>query len=353
MNQLKEVSRKTWLALVLGALLILALLIVFLNYNKNANNNQVLDTTPKSNTAVENRATPNSTAPVETVIDNFPERLCATEIQAEIEEIKQTYLFQINDKEYDTRIYAETICQDWDIDCQNRSFILNEENIQKEITESKYTLVNGCLYKNGLKTLDFDLSAYYKTDFFGSNLESKLGAGLTPGTLQSTFEWFRFENDNKLFIFLKNTAGCGGCVFIGHYLEIDLETEKIVGKYQDGLNNYFNTILSPDKKRAITISWKNESYDTELYLYDFTDFSKKLVYSIPEDKSILGVGYGVQPEEGAISWLNNKTIALQLFEKSMESGVAGEIGGVKYRINEEGESEPIKAGAAQEIKVIE
>lgn len=352
MNQLNEKLKKTCPILALIALIILVLLIVFLNPNKDANKNEGLDTTSAPITVTENKTAPNSTKPVEVIVDNFPTRLCATEIQDELEEIKKTYLFQINDKEYDTRINTETTCEDWDFDCPSRSFSLNEENIQKEIEESTYNLVNGCLYKDGLKTLDFDLSAYYKTDFFGFNLDSKLGASLTPGTRQSTFEWFRFENNNKLFLFLKNTAGCGGCAFVGHYLEIDLKTEEIVGKYQEGLNNYFNTILSPDKKRAITISWDEESYKTELYLYDFTDFSKKLITTISEDKSILSVGYGVQPEQGAISWLDNETMVLQLFEKNTGDST-GEVGGVKYIINQEGKNEPIKSGPLQTIRVSE
>jgi hypothetical protein len=350
MNQLKETLKKILPILTLVALVVIALLVIFFNYNRDTSKNEILDEISAPINIIENKTITNNSKPTEIVVDNLPTRLCAKIIQDEIEEIKKTYLFQINSNEYDTRITKATICSDWDSNCYNRSFSLNEERIQKEIENSKYNLINGCLYKDGLRVFDFDLSVYYKTDFFGLNLESKFGESLTPGTTQSTFEWFRFEDNNKLFIFLKNMAGCGGCAFVGHYLEIDLETEEIVGKYQDGLDNYFNTILSPNKKRAITVYWDKGSYKTELYLYDFTNFSKKLITTISEDKAILYVGHGVQPEQGAISWLDDNTIALQLFEKNID-GINGEIGGVKYIINQEGKNEPIKSGVAQKISV--
>ncbi|HZJ41977.1 MAG TPA: hypothetical protein VFD51_03105 [Patescibacteria group bacterium] len=351
MNQLNNKLKKMWPVLVLIVLLILALFIIFLNSTKEeVNKNNIVDE-PFVQCVSENKIISSDTKTAEIDEDNFPKKLCSGEIQDEIEEIKKTYYFLINDREYDTRINAETICEDWDVNCHDRSFDLNEENIQQEIKENKYNLINGCLYNDGIRALDFDLRAYYQTNFFGQDLGPKFGVGLTAGTFQATYEWFRFEHDNKLFIFLKNTAGCGGCAFNGHYLEIDLESGKITGKYQDGLYSYFNTILSPDKKRAITVSWDDEDYNTELYLYDFTDFSKKLIFTIPEDRSILDIEYARAQRDDAITWLNNNTISLQLFEKN-GGDVVGEKDGVKYELNQDGKLEPIKSGAPIEIKVI-
>jgi len=355
MNNLKEVLKKWW-PLILAVVLALAILLTAFIYSKNLKDPKVTE----ENYVSDNLAPielMSDTVQLEENIENaeniISEEICAENIQDELKESKGNYVLQVNDQVYDTRINDATICQSHDENCHNRSFSINENKIQAEINTNKYNLINGCLYKNGIKALDSDLNSYYKTDFFGLNLESKFGASLTPGTLQSTFEWFRFENNNKLFIFLKNTASCGGCVFVGHYLVIDLKTEEISGKYQDGMTNPFNTILSPDNKGAITVSWDNVSYKTDLYLENFTDFSKKSIYTVPSDKAILYVGYGVQPETGAISWINNKTIAVQLFEKNIDgNSVNGEIGGVKYILTADGKNEAIKSGSVQKIEVV-
>lgn len=288
---------------------------------------------------------------IEAKQDNNLKELCAVEIEEEIENVKKEYIFLINDKEYDSRISANTVCNESDEDCHKRSFSLNEIDIKKEIENNQYNLVNGCLYKDGLKVLNYSLNAYDDAGFFVEDVE--INVGVNPEAFYLSSEWFRFEHDNKLFIFLKNTAGCGGCAFNGHYLSIDLKTNEIEAKYQAGLYNYFNTILSPDKKHAIVVSWDEPGYKTSLYVYDFINFSEKLIFNVAEDKSILYVGLGTQPYDGAIKWLDNENISLQLFEKNLESSVTGEVHGVKLELNQGNKYEAVKSGEAIKIKVVE
>lgn len=264
---------------------------------------------------------------VQEIEENDPVRqLCAVKIDDKIEQVKENYVFYVNNRDYDTRINANTNCQKYELNCYEKSYLLNKDKINQEIAENEYNLVNGCLYKNGVKVLNYDLVSYSKIGYF--TYDPGVKNGLDGDVLQYTNEWFRFQNNNKLFIFLTNTAPCGGCAYNGHYLEIDLASDRIQGKYQDGLYKYNYTFLSPNKKHAIVVDWDKNTIKTSLYLYDFTNFSKRLIYTVPEDKSILESPYYLPPLD-VIAWIDNKTVKIQLYEKAI-SKVNSEINTIKH-----------------------
>lgn len=192
-----------------------------------------------------------------------------------------------------------------------------EEAIRAEVSSNQYNIVNGCLYRNNDRVFEYNLLVYDFAGFF----DEKTSLG------EWAEEWFRFTENQNLYIFLKGAAGCGGCVFNGPYLVVDLESETIEMKYAD-LPYLPKLILSPSKKLAIEVDWADylsEDNLIKLYLYDFlTTQRTNLVYELPDDKTILIQGHGVYVIKDAISWLNNSTIQIQLFEKDEPHPESGE-----------------------------
>ena len=105
------------------------------------------------------------------------------------------------------------------------------------------------------------------------------------------------------------------------YLIIDLNSGLVEGKVAD-LPYLPYLVLSPNKKIAIESDW-DDSYITKLYLFDFLNNKRgKLLFEVPEDKTILIGGHGVFLSEGAIIWSNSSEIKIQLYEKSETGGLA-------------------------------
>jgi len=226
-------------------------------------------------------------------------------------------------------------CIRWSKDCEEEILNSEEKQIQKVINANRFNVVNGCLYDGQNKALNYNLFAYSHTEYFGQKID-RIG--------EYADEWFRFEDNNKLYIFLKGAAGCGGCVFNGPYLIINLSSGLIEGKYFD-LPYLPNLVLSPNKKVAIEATWDEDGNNTKLYLFDFTiNKRKKLIYEIPKDKSILIQGDGVYLANGAINWDNDSTIKIQLYEK-------GTDGYSKYEYIDNIGSQYFKSGEPITIKV--
>ncbi|NMB48743.1 hypothetical protein GYA13_04925 [Candidatus Kuenenbacteria bacterium] len=165
-----------------------------------------------------------------------------------------------------------------------------KDYIDKIIKENQYTIINECLYKGGKRALDGNLYSYASTDFYGKKINcEECGRGIGEGI----DEWFRFREGNKLYIFLYGAAGCGGCVFNGPYLIIDLDSDKIEGRNAT-LPFLPNLILLKDSRYGIEASWVAwQAEKIDLYLYDFVQAKRlKLLYTVPQDKTIIIEGDG-------------------------------------------------------------
>ncbi len=233
---------------------------------------------------------------------------CSNDIEDEIKSTERKMSFYggrtVNGLNYDRK----NNCIRWSKDCEEEILNSEEKQIQKIINANKFNVVNGCLYDGQNKALNYNLFAYTPTEYFGQKID-RIGGYAD--------EWFRFEDNNKLYIFLKGAAECGGCVFNGPYLIINLNSGSIEGKYSD-LPYLLYLILSPNKKVAIEATW-DEDNDTKLYLYNFvTNKREKLIYEIPEDKSVLVQGHGVYLMEDAITWVDNSSVKVQLYEKGAD-----------------------------------
>ncbi|MBD3231406.1 hypothetical protein GF322_01970 [Candidatus Dependentiae bacterium] len=233
---------------------------------------------------------------------------CSNNIKDEVKSTENKMSFYggrtVNGLKYDKK----NNCIRWNKDCEEEILNSEEKQIQKIINRNRFNVINGCLYDGQNKALKYNLFAYTHTDFFGQK---------TDGIGEAANEWFRFEHNNNLYIFLKGGAGCGGCVFNGPYLIINLNSGAIKGEYSD-LPYLPYLVLSPNKKMALEANW-DEGNNTKIYLFDFiTNKREKLIFEIPKDKSILVQGHGVYLMEDAVIWVDNSTVKIQLYEQATD-----------------------------------
>lgn len=162
-------------------------------------------------------------------------------------------------------------------------------------------------------------------------------------------EWFRVDDENKLYIYLYGAAGCGGCVFNGPYLEIDKNKNSIKGKIAN-IPYLPNLVLSPSKKFAAEVSLEHDVTgkleSINILLYEFISNKRvKKIFELPKGKTIVGLGDGSYIIDGAVEWIDESTLRIQMYEASEEEGMSGYA---KY----EGENfAPIKSGEPVMIKI--
>ncbi len=192
--------------------------------------------------------------------------------------------------------------------------------MDRELKKNEYNVVNGCLYKNSEKVFDKNLYSLIKAGEFGERfISNKLGKGIG----ENANEWFRFEDNGKLYIFIYGTAGCGGCFFSGPYLEIDLASGLIEKASTTAIPVKYNMVISPNKKKAVEVSFvtdydkeKGEIIkDTTFYIFDFLTFKRtNFIYKLSADKSIIECGDGCRVAPNSIEWVTNDMIKVQPFK---------------------------------------
>jgi TM2 domain-containing membrane protein YozV len=197
-----------------------------------------------------------------------------------------------------------------------------EEFLGDELANNEYNLINGCLYKGkeNIKIFNWTIHSMAKAGDFGE--QYSLTSTDRWGIGETASEWFRFEDEGILYIFFKGAAGCGGCIFNGPYLKINLSNGEIV-KSSAEIPYIPYLISSPDLKKAIEVEF-DQDYDEQkgdmvnninLYKYDFISLKRSpLILKVPEGKSIIQCGHGCYIPEGAIEWLDNQTIKVQPME---------------------------------------
>jgi hypothetical protein len=265
-----------------------------------------------------------------------PDRIiCSNNIDDEIKisqsSIRLYGVINLNGTNYDKQFQCTISGQD----CVKE---INEEQqqIQKVVNANRFNLINGCLYDGKNKALNYNLFTYMHTEYFGQKIENPM---------EVADEWFRFEDDNNLYVYLSGAGGCGGCIFNGQYLKIDLESGLIEGKYSD-LPFLPYLILSPNKKVAIEATFDKDSKNAKLYVFDFlTNSRQELVYTVSEDVTIFTQGDGVYVVNDAINWEDDSRLMVQLYEKDTE-------GFAKYKLIDNVTQEFITSGAPISIKVV-
>ncbi len=242
----------------------------------------------------------------------------------------------INDKNVQTNISCVEggTCTDsggWDV-------------IKTELGKNQYNIINGCLYKNGDNVFEYNLLVKKNLGEFNpeDNLENNNYSKSIPW--DGVREWFRFEDGNYLYIYLKGAAGCGGCIFNGPYLKINkIDGSVLLGDTEIGYLPYVE--LSEDKKFAIVteIDYKkdkdnkyNGERDITLYLYDLVNDKKmKELYRLPDDRTFLVEGDGTYILGDSIKWINENEIQITLYDRDGE----GETKRGGTFINKDGYSE--------------
>ena len=218
---------------------------------------------------------------------------------------------------------------------EDRSKELDEEEMKKNVAEWQNNITNkpcnpvpeekklgyqiwdDCFYKDN--KLVFEHNLVYEIvqngdEEYKNFVETKKwgdGAG----------EWLRLQVNNNLRIFLASNGGCGGCIYTGVYLDINLSNNKIEMKFAD-LPYSGNTIFSPDNHYAFYINVSHfYKGTTDIMLYDFSELKNKgVIYTIPENLSIQQCGDGCYMYKEDAFWLDNYRIQLNLLIRG-ESGV--------------------------------
>jgi len=203
----------------------------------------------------------------------------------------------------------------------NYSKLSCADNVEDEIDKYDYNVVNGCLFNKGESIFEENLFTKVIYGDFGEEYLRTRAPEDRKTMGESAVEWFRFEDKGKLYVFLKGAAGCGGCIYNDPYLLINLNTSNVQLKHGD-IPYLPNLFLSPDRKKAIEVEFEQinisdteRKFPTQLYLYNFLTLERgELIYEVPEDSTILSMGHGFYPM--GISWLDDSTIQVQLFENS-------------------------------------
>lgn len=217
------------------------------------------------------------------------------------------------------------------------------DNIIKKAEKNTYNIFNGCIYKDGQSLFEKDLSVKISDGFFGDVKNSR-------NFVEGIYEWFRVEKDNYLYVYLVAYRGCGGCVYNGPFLKIDLKTGEVSG-HNSNIPYLPNLFLSPDRLSAVEVSFDHGAKsEIELYIYDFIrDERTKLIYTMPKDKTILYDGDGTYPMDDSIKWLNDNTLEIQLYKRSEEKF---EEAIAIYELKENGYSEFVGHEKADEPVIV-
>ncbi len=209
-----------------------------------------------------------------------------------------------------------------------------ESPLYYQLNNNAYNLINGCLYKGDEKVFDYNLLVKRGMGYFSDEDNLEIPENRIGHTWENASEWFRFEDDNNLYIYLKGGAGCGGCIFNGPYLKIDLNTGEVEG-YKMKKEYIPNVELSLDKKKAIiTEFFYSLDNDTglssrgaiKLYLYDFVKNKRvREVYEVPGDKTILFEGMGANVIDNSITWVDENRIQIINYDISSDGEAEASI----------------------------
>lgn len=181
-----------------------------------------------------------------------------------------------------------------------------EQTYQNEINATRYNIFNGCLYDNGTRVFEKMLHNYVIDGDFGSF--TNIG--------DQADEWFRFEDGQYLYIYLRGGAGCGGCITSGPYLKINLLTHNIEKKSATNVPYPPNVVLSADKTQGVALD-KSLSGEgkADFTLYDFrTNEKVKTIFQADSFDGYVVCGDGCYLAEGVISWYDEDTIQIQKFQ---------------------------------------
>jgi hypothetical protein len=214
-----------------------------------------------------------------------------------------------------------------------------------------YQIAEGYLYLDGELVFDKKLFELVLAGDFGQSYHTRLSDEGGPKTFgPNVEEWFRFAAEGDLFIFLMGKADCGQCGFVGPYLVID-ETSGEVQMHSDdlpgGSGDEGNLFLNTGTPYAIHVvyeySWSAEEgsdwWNEQIYLYDFSTLKSTLLYSVPEEQTLVMCEMVCGARHDTVEWLNDETVQLNLFDK--QESLANEGHGFSI--------EPIKSVTLDEI----
>lgn len=194
-----------------------------------------------------------------------------------------------------------------------------DELINKELGRYKYTIVNGCLYKDDTPVFEENLAINKELGYFDGIVKNTIDRDVW----MSVHEIFRIETDDNLLIYLGGEKACGGCYTDGIYLKVDLKTEVVVGGIKD-LPYRPNLFFYPNSSKAIEVVYDKQvdKSDIELYIFDMIEGKRgSLVYTIPSGKTILTSEAGIHTIKGSVVWLNSNVIRIKQYERSAEKWV--------------------------------
>ena len=283
----------------------------------NTNTNQKVDASFSTSPTPTNSPAPEGTEVIDSDIDTsnsfLPNSICPRDLSLDDEIVSQSRgyyggyvlngcLYNFQTQEFEASMLSDNNCK---------------KNIEQEITAHKYGILNGCLYRNGQRVFEKNILEKILLGDFGKEYKKTNIPSERKPMGESANEWFRFEQNGKLYIFLRGASGCGGCSYNGPYLEIDLRSDEVVTRSAD-LPYLLSVVPSPNRKRAVEIVYEQipSSYRIEnvkLYVFDFVTFDKRVIYEIPDTSAILMQGDGFYLISNAVRWLDDSSIKVQFF----------------------------------------
>jgi hypothetical protein len=171
-----------------------------------------------------------------------------------------------------------------------------------------YYIVDDYLWHNGKKVFDQkikDLANLPKdkkwTDYTSAN------------------EWFRYDDGNKLYIFIGMDTGVDA--YTGNYIQINKDNNSGAVKFDSNLLGFNNfSVLSPDNSMFAYLkvdSW--EKGDESIWVYNWQTKLNKKIFDIPSDETVLSCGDGCMLNSSLIYWTDANHVFVQTIKQESES----------------------------------
>jgi len=176
------------------------------------------------------------------------------------------------------------------------------EIMQEIIRENRYAVHKNYLWHGNKKLLEDELTVFIKdknVDDFG--------------------EWFRYEENNKIYIFLKGGTGGAWTIDVYH-LEINKNNDSVQLRTNNDLSGLGLAGKAFPKKRIIVYNdypFKESITPPkaeEIYTYDLVAHSKKKILTLKENETTLVCGHSCYLGEELVT-LDNNLLTVRVMKK--------------------------------------
>ncbi len=176
------------------------------------------------------------------------------------------------------------------------------------VANNRYSVFDNYLWHGNKKIFNENLVNYIKDDRVEYN------------KLSGVEEWFRYEENNKLFIFLRGSNEVIG-FSLKYYIELDKEKDVAKIQYDNSfpiLNSpsiLFDPPYSPNKENIYFVKFDDKDLES-IYVYNWKNKVETKVLDIPKNETLVSCGEGCWVTSGLISWIDNNHIKVKTFKRA-------------------------------------